>query len=140
MRTTPAVILTGLVIAAICIITPLTLGNGYFPWAPAPQQAITGNVSCRSGRPVEGIWVAEATGLGLFAPWNRPPARPADAAYHAAIPARVAYLLHVGCGGSAQTWLVSAASPSTTMTALSVVCDDIAADPAYNTCSITAGR
>ncbi|WP_370361440.1 hypothetical protein [Catenulispora sp. MAP12-49] len=116
--------------------SPLLLGKGRLPWSPAPQQTITGLVYCDSGRAVANIWIAEETGVGLYATRTPNQDMPSATAYRAAIPKGVAYQLHVGCGGTAQHWGMSASSKNTTAASLNVHCDDIAGETAYQTCKL----
>jgi hypothetical protein len=128
-------VLIGLAVVAVAALSPIILGKGYLPWAPAQQEKISGQVSCQSDRAVVGIWVAQATGVGMLA--NRIPdaANPSTVGYHATIPEDVAYELHVGCGGTPQDWSMSASSSTTTAVTLTLRCHDVEGDPAYGTCS-----
>jgi hypothetical protein len=128
-------VLVGLSVLAIAALSPIALGKGYLPWAPARQEVISGHVSCQSGRAVVGIWVAEATNSGTFANWDPGAASPSTVVYHATIPEDIAYELHVGCGGTPEDWLISASSTTTTAASLSLLCHDVEGDPLYGVCS-----
>lgn len=128
-------VLVGLAVVAVAVGSPLVLGNGYLPWSPAPQETVSGLVSCRTGLPVANVWIAEDTGVGLYATKGTDMSSGPATAYHAAIPKGVAYQLHVGCGGSPQHWAMSASSTDTTAISLTVRCDDVHGDPGYGTCS-----
>jgi hypothetical protein len=135
MRKDTAVVLAGAAVAAVTAASIVFLGNGDLPWAPARQETVSGLASCRSGRAVVGIWIAEDTNVGLFANRSPEPKDPSTTVYNATIPVGVGYQLHVGCGGSPQNWAMSASTGNTTTARLAVRCDDVKSDPEYGTCS-----
>lgn len=135
MRKDTRTLVIGLAVFAVAAASPFVLGRGDLPWAPAKQETLSIRASCRSGNAVVGVWVAEDTNAGLFATRDPQAERPPAAAYSARIPAGVAYALHIGCGGTAGRWQVSANSGTTTAISLTVRCQDIAGVPAYKTCS-----
>src|SRR5437764_8443023 len=94
------VILVGLAVITAIMASLITFGGPGFPWHPIKETTISGTVSCTSGSPVVGVYIAEITKIGLFAPWTPDAQRPALATYRADVPAGVAYEVHVGCGGT----------------------------------------
>jgi hypothetical protein len=135
MNKNTTTVLMGLTVFAVAALSPIVLGRGFLPWAPAEQEKISGQVSCQSGRPVVGIWVAQVTGVGMFANWTSDNTNPSTAGYYATIPEGMAYELHVGCGGTPQRWSMSGSSSTTTAVSVTLRCHDAEGDPAYGTCS-----
>jgi hypothetical protein len=136
MRKQTTTVLVGFAVVAVAVVSPLVLGNGYLPWSPAPKETVSGLVSCRTGRSVVNVWLAEDTGVGLYVTKGTDEESRSTTAYRATIPKGVTYQLHVGCGGSPQNWAMSASSINTTAVSLTVKCDDVRGDPAYGTCSL----
>lgn len=135
MRKDTTTVLVGLAVVVVTAVSPIVLGKGGLPWSPARQETISGLVSCRLGRAVVGVWVAEVTNVGMFADWNPKAGYPSMAEYHATVPAGIEYELHIGCGGSARDWSMSASSSKTTAVSLTLHCDDVKGGPTYGTCS-----
>jgi hypothetical protein len=80
--------------------------------APAPTQSASteaaGQVSCSSGAPVEGVWIATVSGSN-WASWQ-PVGSGSTANYSLTLPASESYAVHVGCGGSTAQWAVTVSS------------------------------
>jgi hypothetical protein len=105
--------------------------------APAPAPTTTavkigGQVSCTSGRSVEGVWVQAAKGSG-FAPWKGL-GNGSTSDYWYTLPVSEPYSLHVGCGGTQANWGVALYSPTVGGTHNSFNCIDVAGRPGYGTC------
>jgi hypothetical protein len=100
--------------------------------ATSANVKISGQVSCTSGRSVEGVWVAAAQGSG-FAPW-RGLGNGSTSDYWYTLPISEPYSLHVGCGGTTANWAVAAYSPQVSGTQNSFNCIDVAGQPGYKTC------
>lgn len=83
----------------------------------ATSLVVRGAVVCPSQSPVVGVWVTNSGGGGAYANWTAYPGRPHVARYQTTLtttlPARVS--LHVGCGGTRQSWGSSNASPAATV-------------------------
>ena len=130
-----ATLLVGATVVAVAAFSPFLLGDQHLPWAAGRHQVITGRVSCRSGLDVEGVWIAEENGAGLWSTSEPIAAQPSMRAYRATIPKGNAYQLHVGCGGTPVTWWASISSAYTNSATLVLQCDDIPKDPAYKKCA-----
>jgi hypothetical protein len=80
---------------------------------------VTGSVTCESGRPVVGVWIAASTGQSgsgyahLGPPGTSGISYPigATGTYSYRLPHGGTYAVHVGCGGTAQHWASSNYSP-----------------------------
>lgn len=90
---------------------------------------ISGTVSCASGADVVGIWFeAPAGGSGFIDDYTSLGAE--GATFSRTLPSGGPYEIHVGCGGTGDTWLTSNHSPRTELTGLTFVChDDRGDDP-----------
>jgi hypothetical protein len=114
---------------------------------PAPQRAapppahpataggsvnVSGQVSCTSGRSVEGVWVQAGTGSG-WAPWQGL-GNGSTSDYWYTLPTAEPYALHVGCGGSTANWATANYSSAVSGTQNSFNCIDVNTDPAYGKC------
>ncbi|MEY9911857.1 hypothetical protein ABIA35_008114 [Catenulispora sp. MAP12-49] len=117
-------------IAAVCVIGIRTRQ----PSPSSPAETISGRVSCLSGQPVEGVWVAGQTDIGLWAEWKPVDASGSTADYKATIPASVEYQLRVGCGGSPQNWSKTITSAYTSELALALQCQDMPGSPRFGSC------
>ncbi len=93
---------------------------------------VTGQLSCTSGRPVEGVWVQAGSGSG-FAAWKSVE-NGADADYWYSLPKSEPYALHVGCGGTKATWAMTAYTPQENGTHNSFNCIDVSGQSGYGTC------
>jgi chitinase len=96
---------------------------------------ITGQISCSSGQPVVGVWIQAAQGSGFASLWS--PDNGANMDWWSWLPTRESFSLNVGCGGTAQSWAVSA---HTTIVSgagqrhISFNCFDIPGAADYKTC------
>lgn len=113
--------------------TPIAQGS---PTAKSTPSAgsfnVTGQVSCTSGRSVEGVWVQTASGSG-FAPWQGL-GNGSTSDYWYTLPRTESFSLHVGCGGTTASWAVATYSPTVSAAHDSFNCDDVAGDAGYGTC------
>jgi sn-glycerol 3-phosphate transport system substrate-binding protein len=90
--------------------------------APPPVE-ISGTVSCETGADVVGIWVeAAAGGSGFIDDFTS--LDTGGATFTRTLPSGGAYELHVGCGGTRETWLTSNNTPRTAETGLTFLCHD----------------
>lgn len=85
---------------------------------------VDGVVRCRSGAPVVGIWIAWDSSAGMFAGIHP---GGTSTGFTGRVPPGKAYRLHVGCGGTAEAWLVTAYSEPMTVRESSHICDDTVA-------------
>lgn len=96
---------------------------------------ITGSVTCESGRPVVGIWIAAATGqrdsgyahLGLAA---TAPSAESTATYSYRLAHGGSYVVHAGCGGTASDWYSRSFSALLSRRVAALRCDDLATSSA----------
>jgi hypothetical protein len=84
----------------------------------------TGSVTCLSGAPVEGIWVVGRAGGSGWATWSASASAKQFASFGRKI-SNGAWEVHVGCGGSPQTWRAATYSGWVSGTSHSFTCDDI---------------
>jgi hypothetical protein len=113
---------------------PATASPKAAPKTTAPTgETIAGQLSCSSGRSVEGVWVQAGSGSG-FAPWSGI-GDGASASYSYRLPTTETYALHVGCGGTPQSWAVSADTPVVSGSH-SFDCFDISSAADYGTCVV----
>jgi hypothetical protein len=101
------------------------------------QATITpsGHVQCRSGNAVVGVWVEVKNGTSGWANW-RAEANPARASFTYASIKTGPWQVHVGCGGSPQSWAVATYSIWTSTASASFTCDDVFGDSRYGQCWI----
>jgi TIR domain len=98
---------------------------------------VTGSITCESGRPVVGVWIAASTGQSdsglahLGPPGSSGISYPIGArgTYSYRLPHGGTYAVHVGCGGNAQHWASSNYSPLLSDPTVSLRCDDPAPSP-----------
>jgi hypothetical protein len=93
---------------------------------------VTGQVSCESGKSVEGVWVQASDGHG-YASWKGL-GNGSTSDWWFTLPKDESYSLHVGCGGSTSSWAVSTYSPTVTGAQNSFNCYDVAGEANYGTC------
>lgn len=91
----------------------------------------TGQLSCQSGAPVEGVWVQAAHGSG-WASWKKL-GNGSVADWWYTLPVNESYHLNVGCGGSPGSWTVSVRSSTVSGGHNSFNCYD-APGANYKTC------
>lgn len=110
------------------------------PTATAPPATasgpteITGQVSCDSGAPVEGVWVQGPTVSG-WASWDQVGDGNADWWYSFPANEKIDYDLAVGCGGSPSHWAVSAHADGITRAQhASFNCEDETKSSDYGKC------
>jgi hypothetical protein len=104
------------------------------PTATSATLKVTGQVSCLSGNPVEGVWVQADDGAG-FASWKGL-GDGATADWWFTLPENEPYSLHVGCGGSPSSWEVALDSPTVTGAHNSFSCYDIEDEAQYGSCAL----
>jgi hypothetical protein len=105
------------------------------------SSVVTGSVTCISGRPVVGVWIAASSGQGDSGYAHLGPGaasginHPAGATvtYSYRLPHGGSYAVHVGCGGAAKHWASSNYSPQLSALAARLRCDDPTATPAVET-------
>lgn len=107
---------------------PIAVGSA------AARLAVSGQVTCTSGKAVEGIWVAAIDGAG-FATWTGVGAG-STASYHYTLPGAEPYSLHVGCGGSTSAWDIADYSPQVTASQNSFACVDVVGAAGFGTCAV----
>jgi hypothetical protein len=103
---------TRLAVASLAILS-LTIGAG----APAQASARNGTVRCYLPSPndfVTGVWVEVAGGGSGWAARGDLPEDTQGNWWSYDIPEGRSYKLHIGCGGSTQTWATSTKSRWTT--------------------------
>jgi hypothetical protein len=83
-----------------------------------------GSVTCLSGAPVEGVWVVGRAGGSGWATWSASASAKEFASFGRKI-SNGAWEVHVGCGGSPQTWRAASYSGWVSGTSHSFTCDDI---------------
>jgi hypothetical protein len=93
---------------------------------------VTGQVSCESGKSVEGVWVQASDGPG-YASWKGL-GNGSTSDWWFTLPKDESYSLHVGCGGSTSSWAVATYSPTVTGAQNSFNCYDVAGEANYGTC------
>ncbi|HEV2638839.1 MAG TPA: hypothetical protein VGX23_27075 [Actinocrinis sp.] len=94
---------------------------------------IGGQLTCSSGNSIEGVWVSAATGSG-YAPWEG--ASNNVDKYWYTLPVSEPYSIHVGCGGTPQSWAVACIGPQVTQPADSFECYDVKGAAGYGTCKV----
>ena len=106
--------------------------------SPTPKSGpfdISGEISCISGQPVVGVWIAAAKGSG-YSPWQGQGSG-STATFWYTLPATESYSLHVGCGGTGSDWQVATYSGTVTSADNNFACDDVTGQAAYGTCRAT---
>jgi hypothetical protein len=93
---------------------------------------VTGQLSCVSGKAIVGVWVQASQGSG-FSSWKSI-GDGSTADYWYTLSTTESYSLHVGCGGTPQTWEVAAYSPVVSGSHNSFDCIDVASNPNYAKC------
>jgi hypothetical protein len=100
--------------------------------APPPTIVASGEVTCQSGSAVEGVWVVSQDGQGTgWAQWSA--AGSSSASFSRTIDNN-SWQVHVGCGGSPQSWKVSTFSSSFSGTPQDITCDDISGQSQFGEC------
>jgi hypothetical protein len=102
------------------------------PAPPPAKIAASGQVTCLSGNAVEGVWVVGQGGGTGWAAWS-PSGSQSVATFSRTIPTS-AWEVHVGCGGSPQSWQVATYSGWMTGTSQSITCDDISGQGQFGEC------
>jgi hypothetical protein len=106
--------------------------------SPTPKSGsfhIGGEISCISGQPLVGVWVAAAKGSG-WASWIGQ-GNGSTATFSYTLPVTESYSLHVGCGGTGSDWQVATYSGTVTRANNNFACDDVSGQAAYGTCRTT---
>lgn len=93
-----------------------------------------GQVSCTSGHPVEGVWIAAGRGSG-WASWQRL-GNGSTSNYLYTLPRPESYAVHVGCGGSPASWKVAANSGNVPAGRHSFNCVDSPGEQGFGTCEL----
>lgn len=105
--------------------------------AGAATVEVGGEVTCLSGKSVEGVWVQANVDAG-FAPWQgvtvSGKAFGSTSKWWWWLPSGESYSLHVGCGGTQASWAVATYTPVVSGTPNSFDCIDIASEAGYGTC------
>lgn len=108
------------------------------PPAPTSSAAtsyqISGTVSCLSGHSVEGVWVQAAQGSG-YSPWQGI-GNGSTSRYWYTLPSTMAFSLHVGCGGTQDSWAVALTAPDTQGPVANFTCHDISGQADYGKCEL----
>ncbi len=107
-------------------------GHAAPPPKPSGPVKVHGQVTCSSGKSVEGVWVEAAKGKG-FSPWKGL-GNGSTSDYWYTLPTSESYSLHVGCGGTTSSWAVSTQTPTVGGTDNSFYCIDVAGQSGYGTC------
>jgi hypothetical protein len=102
------------------------------PAPPPAKIAASGQVTCLSGNAVEGVWVVGQGGGTGWAAWS-PSGSQSVATFSRTIP-NSAWEVHVGCGGSPQSWQVATSSGWITGTSQGITCDDISGQGQFGEC------
>jgi hypothetical protein len=109
---------------------------GWLHSSSSEPVVLQGQVTCRSGASVAGVWIQTETGTNSGWASTRPTGSDA-AGYEYVVPANAKYSVHVGCGGTRAKWANEDRSAFFTPSGRSFVCDDHpvpgAARP-YGTC------
>ena len=100
------------------------------PPAPKPVN-IGGQLTCSSGKSIEGVWVSTTNGSG-YAPWQGLGNNVSKFWY--TLPESEPYSVHVGCGGTQQYWAVACYGPQVTNPSDSFECFDVDGASGYETC------
>lgn len=108
------------------------------PAAPKTAPANTpvtigGQLTCSSGKSIEGVWVSTTTGSG-YAPWQGLGNNVSK--YWYTLPTSEPYSVHVGCGGTQADWGVACYGPQVTNPADSFECFDVSGAGGYETCGV----
>jgi hypothetical protein len=122
-------------VIAAPVITLITLA---LTGAGTSSSLLTGSVTCESGRPVVGVWIAASAGQGDSGLAHLGPANPSGisspvgskATYSYLLPHASTYAVHVGCGGKASDWDSSNYSPLLSGPTADLRCDDPTSPPA----------
>jgi hypothetical protein len=85
--------------------------------------SVGGQVTCRTGRAVSGVWIEAANGGSDFA-FLRLPTTGGPAEFTAILPFGGRYAVHVGCGGTGAHWNTENWSGSVPGGRHDFVCDD----------------
>lgn len=136
-------------VIAAPVITLITLA---LTGAGPGSSMLAGSVTCESGRPVVGVWIAASTGQGDSGLAHLGPANPSAISYPAGSKATYSYRLphagtysvHVGCGGNASDWGSSNYSPLLSAPTADLRCDDPTTPPTRGgnpkgTCTLAGG-
>ncbi len=93
------------VLVGAAVTAPLLYSLGYEQAQPHGVAAISGKLTCPTGEPVTGVWVAASDKADQgWAAWQPDPASPDVATFAAVVAHSDAFALHVGCGGTPQKW------------------------------------
>jgi hypothetical protein len=109
------------------------------PAAPPPPPPATinaaGHLTCLSGKAMVGVWVVGQAGGSGWAAWTSTAATPSYASFHRTIN-NGPWQVHVGCGGTPDSWKVATYSGWVTAVSPSFTCDDIPGHARYGECWI----
>jgi hypothetical protein len=107
------------------------------PAGQAVKAEVGGEITCLSGKSVEGVWVQADVDPG-YAPWQG--VRVSGKAFGSTskwwwwLPRGESYSLKVGCGGTQASWGVATSTALVSGTRNSFDCIDITWDAGYGTC------
>ena len=107
----------------------------------------SGSVTCESGRPVVGVWIAAANGQSESGFAHLGPPDPSTFSYPIGSSGTYSFLLthggkyavHVGCGGSAGHWTSRDYSPLLSGRTAHLRCSDPTAPAVTGECTVSAG-
>ena len=109
-------------LAAIAAALALT-ATGLAAYQYAIRVSISGTVECASHADIEGVYVLASSGGSNWASWQANIGG-WQVRYEYTLPVGGSYSIHVGCGGTPQTYATSDRSPFTSQTIATVVCYD----------------
>jgi hypothetical protein len=114
--------------------TSAPAGQGTSSSTNSGPVTVSGQVSCSSGNAVVGVWVEADKGAG-WSPWKGV-GDGANADYWYTLPRSEQYSLHIGCGGSPDSWRVAVETPYVGGTHNSFDCFDVPGRSGYKTCRL----
>ncbi len=139
--------------APLIVAALVAIGAHLIAFISNQDSALSGSVTCQSGRNVVGVWIATSSGQSDSGYAHIGPARNAGINYPASPEVTYSYLLphggtysvHVGCGGSGAHWASSNYSPVLEKRTAQLTCDDPTSVPTpglvpHGKCVVTADR
>ena len=112
-------------LAAVGATLALVLGVSLGASSPASASTtVAGSLSCVTGRAVEGVWVAANSSSSGWATLNVASGSSSTVSWHFTLNNAGSYSIHVGCGGSPQTWSSTSYSGTTSGNLPDQICYD----------------
>jgi hypothetical protein len=113
-----------ILLAVASVVVTVAAGASLLLLIPGTDpRSAGGTVSCESGSAVQGVWVGRSRYDGTFVEWKPDPHDASTASFEAYV-TTTAYVVHIGCGGSPESWAVTGQSSFVTGSRVDIVCLD----------------